>query len=72
MLAGGGIKGGQAIGKTSKDGTTVEERPTTTLDLLATLCMALGIDHEKQNLSNVGRPIRIVDKPCNPIKEVVA
>jgi uncharacterized protein (DUF1501 family) len=72
VIAGGGIKGGQAIGKTSKDGTTVEERPTTTLDLLATLCMALGIDYEKTNPSNVGRPIRIVDKPCNPITEVVA
>jgi uncharacterized protein (DUF1501 family) len=72
VLAGGGLKGGQAIGKTSKDGTTVEERPTTTLDMLATLCMALGIDYEKTNPSNVGRPIRIVDKPCNPVKEVVA
>jgi hypothetical protein len=72
VIAGGGIKGGQAIGKTSKDGTTVEERPTTTLDLLATLCMALGIDYEKTNPSNVGRPIRIVDKPCYPITEVVA
>jgi hypothetical protein len=72
VLAGGGIKGGQAVGKTSKDGTTVEERPTTTLDMLATLCMALGIDYEKTNPSNVGRPIRIVDKPCNPIREVVA
>ncbi len=72
VLAGGGIKGGQAIGKTSKDGTTVEERPTTTLDMLATLCMAMGIDYEKTNPSNVGRPIRIVDKPCNPITEVVA
>jgi hypothetical protein len=72
VLAGGGIKGGQAVGKTSKDGTTVEERPTTTLDMLATLCMALGIDYEKTNPSNVGRPIRIVDKPCNPVKEVIA
>jgi hypothetical protein len=72
VLAGGGLKGGQAVGKTSKDGTTVEERPTTTLDMLATLCMALGIDYEKTNPSNVGRPIRIVDKPCNPIREVVA
>ena len=61
MLAGGGIKGGQAVGKTSKDGMTVEERPTTMPDLLATVCKALGIDPEKQNLSNVGRPIRIVD-----------
>jgi hypothetical protein len=72
VLAGGGLKGGQAIGKTSKDGTTVEERPTTTLDMLATLCLALGIDYEKTNPSNVGRPIRIVDKPCTPVKEVVA
>ncbi len=72
VLAGGGIRGGQAIGKTSKDGTTVEERPTTTLDLLATLCLALGIDYEKTNPSNVGRPIRIVDNPVNPVKEVVA
>jgi hypothetical protein len=72
VLAGGGLKGGQAVGKTSKDGTTVEERPTTTLDMLATLCLALGIDYEKTNPSNVGRPIRIVDKPCTPVKEVVA
>ena len=72
VLAGGGLKGGQAIGKTSKDGTTVEERPTTTLDMLATLCSALGIDYEKTNPSNVGRPIRIVDMPCKPVKEVVA
>ena len=72
VLAGGGLKGGQAVGKTSKDGTTVEERQTTTLDMLATLCLALGIDSEKTNPSNVGRPIRIVDKPCNPVTEVIA
>jgi hypothetical protein len=72
VIAGGGIKGGQAIGKTSKDGTTVEDRPTSTLDLLATVCMALGIDYEKTNPSNVGRPIRIVEKGAKPVTEVVA
>ena len=41
-------------------------------DLLATVCLALGIDPEKQNLSNVGRPIRIVDKSAHPIEEVLA
>src|SRR5262249_8944168 len=56
VLAGGGIKGGQVVGKTSKDGTTVEERPVTVPDLLATVCLALGINPEKQNNSNVGRP----------------
>ena len=72
ILAGGGIKGGQAVGKTSRDGTTVEERPVSTIDLLGTVCQALGVDSEKQNLSNVGRPIRIVDKTARPVTEVVA
>lgn len=72
VIAGGGIKGGQAVGKTSKDGTTVEERLTPTVDMLATVCCALGIDYEKQNMSNVGRPIRIVDKNATPVKEVLA
>ena len=72
VIAGGGVKGGQAVGKTSKDGTTVEDRPTTTLDLLSTLCKVTGIDFEKQNMSNVGRPIRIVDKGANPVTEVIA
>ena len=71
VLAGGGIKGGQAIGKTSVDGTTVEEHPTSTVDLLATTCTLLGIDHTKQNMSNVGRPIDIVDKHAEVLKELV-
>jgi hypothetical protein len=71
VLAGGGIVGGQAIGRTNKDGTKVEERPVGVPDLLATVCHALGIDPEKQNLSNVGRPIRIVDKAGAPIREVL-
>jgi uncharacterized protein (DUF1501 family) len=70
VLAGGGIKGGQVVGKTSPDGMRVEERPVPVADFLATVCLALGIDHTKQNQSNVGRPIRIVDKAANPIKGV--
>jgi hypothetical protein len=71
-LAGGGVRGGQAIGRTSKDGTTVEDRITPTADLLATVCTILGIDFEKTNLSNVGRPIRIVEKGDRPIAEAIA
>ena len=44
VLAGGGIKGGQAYGKTSADGTTVEENQVDVPDVLATLCRALGVD----------------------------
>ena len=72
VIGGGGIKGGQAVGKTSPGGDAVEDRPVAVTDLLATLCKALGIDHEKQNPSNVNRPIRIVDKSANPITEVLA
>ncbi len=72
VLAGGGIKGGQVIGKTSADGSTVEDRKTSTHDLLATICGVLGVDHEKQNMSNVGRPIRIVDIGARPVTEVIA
>jgi hypothetical protein len=72
VLAGGGLKGGQVVGRTSPDGTKIVDRPVTVPDLLATVCRALGIDPLKQNLSNVGRPIRIADKDAKPIQEVLA
>jgi hypothetical protein len=72
VLAGGGIKGGGAVGKSSADGMTVDDRPVTTQDFLATICEAIGVDPMKQNRSNVGRPIRIVDKSAKPIKEIIA
>jgi len=72
VLAGGGLKGGQIIGRTSPNGMSVEDRPVPVPDLLATVCMAVGIDPMKQNQSNVGRPIRIVDKAAQPIKEILA
>jgi hypothetical protein len=72
VLAGGGLKGGQVVGKTSADGMTVEDRPVPVADLLGTVGLALGLDIRKQNPSNVGRPIRFVDPTAQPIKEVVA
>jgi uncharacterized protein (DUF1501 family) len=71
VLAGGGIKGGQVVGKTSPDGMEVTERPVSTEDFIVTIARALGIDPMKQNHSNVGRPIRIVEPTAKPIKEVL-
>jgi hypothetical protein len=70
VLAGGGIRGGQAYGRTSADGMTVDGRPTDVKDLLATVCCALGIDHTRQNMSNVQRPIRIVEVGATPIADI--
>jgi hypothetical protein len=72
VLCGGGIRGGQVVGKTSADGMQVEERKVDTGALLATVCQALGIDPMNQNISNVGRPIRIVDPEATPIEELLA
>jgi hypothetical protein len=72
VLAGGGIKGGQFVGKTSADGMEVKERPVNVPDFLATVGQALGLDIRKQNNSNVGRPIRFVDPGARPVKEILA
>ncbi|HYV34273.1 MAG TPA: DUF1501 domain-containing protein [Gemmataceae bacterium] len=72
VLAGGGINAGQVYGRTSPDGTHVEGgRPTTTADFIATIAKALGIDPSKQNMSNVGRPIRFADLAARPIEAIV-
>jgi uncharacterized protein (DUF1501 family) len=71
VLAGGGIRGGQVIGDTGVDGAAIKERPVTVPEFLATICQALGIDHQKQNLSNVGRPIRIVAPGTRAVREVL-
>mgnify|MGYP002528087054 CR=1 FL=1 len=70
VLAGGGIKGGQAFGKTGADGVSVTEGKIDVPDLLATLCKALGIDPDEQNISELGRPIRIAEG--KPIDDILA
>jgi len=71
VLAGGGIKGGQVIGKTNEAGDAVTERPVKVPDFLATISKALDIDPMTQNMSNVGRPIRIADPSAKPLAEVL-
>jgi hypothetical protein len=60
-LAGGGVKGGQVIGASSADGTEVKDHPVAVNDLLRSVCHALKIDPTKENMTPVGRPIKIVD-----------
>jgi hypothetical protein len=72
VLSGGGVRGGQVIGKSSDDGMTIQDRPVTCPDLIATICSAVGIDPLKQNMSNVGRPIRLADPEAKPVKEILS
>jgi Protein of unknown function (DUF1501) len=70
-LAGGGVQGGRIIGSTSAGGQDVASRPVPVVDLFCTFCHALGIDHRKENMTSVGRPIRIVDGG-QPVQELFA
>jgi len=72
VLAGGGIAGGQAIGATGIDGMEVTDRRVTVPDLLATLISAMGMEPSHTNMSNVGRPIPLVDLEGKVIKECLS
>jgi uncharacterized protein (DUF1501 family) len=75
LMAGGGIKTGQAVGKTDEKaknpGGTVVERPISAPDFFATICAVLGIDPTKELMAPGERPMRIVDKVGKPIVELV-
>ena len=71
VVAGAKTVGGQVVGRTSADGMTIEDRPVAVPDLLATVCKAIDIDPEKQNISNTGRPISIVDSKAQPVAEIL-
>lgn len=70
VFAGGGIKGGQSYGATSEDGMEVVDGKIDVPDVLATLCSSLGVDPEHQNVSDLGRPIKIAEG--TPIKQILA
>lgn len=69
-VAGGGLRCGQVIGATSKDGTAVADRPVSVNDLLSTVSHALGVNAKHENMSPIGRPLKIVDGG-EPIKELI-
>ncbi|MFO0948915.1 MAG: DUF1501 domain-containing protein [Planctomycetota bacterium] len=69
-VAGGGMRGGTVIGKTSSDGSDVADRPVTVNDLFCTFCKSLGIDPNKENQSPLGRPMKIVDGGT-PVNELL-
>jgi len=71
VVAGGGVRGGQVIGRTDAGGGEVEDRPVTVNDLLQTFCKSLQIDSKIENIAPNGRPIKIVDGG-QPVDELFA
>jgi hypothetical protein len=71
VVGGGGIKGGQAVGSTSPDGSEVITEPYSSEDLMASVCKALGISLETTFTSRSGRPMKIANSG-KVIKELFA
>jgi len=71
VLVGGGIKGGQAIGKTDANGAEVTDRPIAIKDFMASVCAVLGIDYTRKVDAPGGRPVRIVDTGEKPIRDLI-
>ncbi len=69
MFAGGGIKGGQAIGTSDADAMLPIDRPVKVSHLHASICHALGINHNKEVMTPLQRPMKLVDDG-KPIDEL--
>ncbi len=62
ILAGGGLKTGQAIGSTNRLGETAKDRPVTYGEVFATLYHALGVNTETATINDpTGRPQYVAD-----------
>jgi hypothetical protein len=68
--AGGGMRHGQVIGATEKDGGTIKERPVTPGDLAATIYHHMGVPLDATYADPSGRPRYIVENG-QPIRELL-
>ncbi|MFO0807232.1 MAG: DUF1501 domain-containing protein [Gemmataceae bacterium] len=71
VLAGAGIKAGQAVGATDPTGADVKDHPISSGDFMATVCKALGIDTTTGYVARGGRPMHKVEKGSKPVGQVV-
>lgn len=71
VMAGGGIQGGQVLGKTNDKGEEPVEDPIKPEDVAASFYQALDIDPHKEYQTPTGRPVHIV-RDGKPIKKLFA
>ena len=71
-MAGGGIRGGQAIGETDELGFHVVKDRVHVHDLQATILHLLGLDHAKLNFRFQGRDFRLTDVGGEVVHKILA
>ena len=70
LMAGGGLRGGQVVGKTTPKAEHPVERPLKPADILSTVYRVMGIDQSLAFKDHAGRPIPILDEG-KPIEEIL-
>ncbi len=70
LIAGGGLKMGQAVGASTARGERPKDRPLNPQNVLATVYRALGIDPAMTFPSGSGRPMYLLDDR-EPVSELV-
>ncbi len=71
-MAGGGIKGGQVVGKTDDIGFNIVEDKVHVHDLQATILHCLGFDHTRLTYRHQGRDFRLTDVAGEVKKKLLA
>jgi len=71
LMAGGGLKRGQILGSSSRNGEKPGDRPVHVQEVLATLYHQLGIDPELRIRDEQNRPVPILPE-ANPVGELIA
>ena len=71
-MAGGGIRGGQVVGKTDELGYHIVEDPVHVHDLHATILHCLGLDHLRLTYRHQGRDFRLTDVAGTVVKKLLA
>ncbi len=70
FMAGGGIKKGFCLGSSDEDGFMPKDNPVKIADLHATFCHLLGIDANKEVMTQLQRPMKLVDNG-SMVKELI-
>jgi hypothetical protein len=71
-LAGGGVRGGQAIGATDDFGLKAVDKRTSVNDFHATILHLLGLNHEKLTFRHNSRDERLTDVAGEVVREALA
>jgi uncharacterized protein (DUF1501 family) len=71
-LAGGGVKGGQAVGATDEFGLYARDERISVNDFHATILHLLGLDHERLTFRHNARDERLTDVAGRVVEQVLA